>query len=197
MLRSPFAFLFASGQDRDFGGDESELDLLHANHVAVLDGSLAERSPLFAAGNLLVSLKHIHSIAILDANTLDVLWLYGPTNLVLSHHPVLTPAGTILVFNNGVDASEVLEIDPLTYRAVWRYAKGPAFFSASRGSVQRLPNGNTLVTESDRGYAFEVTPSGETVWRFANPDFTEKGERRFIWRMTRFHPDDLPFLRER
>jgi len=50
------------------------------------------------------------------------------------------------------------------------------------------------VTESDRGYAFEVTPAGETVWRYANPDVDEKGFRSEIPRMRRFPPFELPFL---
>jgi hypothetical protein len=60
--------------------------------------------------------------------------------------------------------------------------------------VQRLPNGNTLITESDRGYVHEVTPEKETVWRFANPDVNEEGKRMAIWRMTRFRRADLTFL---
>ena len=35
--------------------------------------------------------------------------------------------------------------------------------------VRVFPNGNTLVTESDAGRAFEVTPSGEIVWEFLSP----------------------------
>jgi hypothetical protein len=42
-------------------------------------------------------------------------------------------------------------------------------FSACCGTVQRLPNGNTVVTESEAGRAFEVTPAGEVVWRFDSP----------------------------
>jgi len=32
-----------------------------------------------------------------------------------------------------------------------------------------LPNGNTLITESENGKAFEVTPEGKIVWEFFNP----------------------------
>ncbi len=32
-----------------------------------------------------------------------------------------------------------------------------------------MPNGNTLITESDYGRALEVTPDGETVWEFYSP----------------------------
>ena len=34
---------------------------------------------------------------------------------------------------------------------------------------QRLPGGNVLVTESDNGRAFEITPDGDVVWDFYNP----------------------------
>jgi hypothetical protein len=33
----------------------------------------------------------------------------------------------------------------------------------------RLPNGNTLVSESDSGRAFELTPEKEIVWEYLNP----------------------------
>jgi hypothetical protein len=32
-----------------------------------------------------------------------------------------------------------------------------------------LPNGNTLITESDGGRLFEVTADGQIVWEFVNP----------------------------
>ncbi len=35
--------------------------------------------------------------------------------------------------------------------------------------ANRLPNGNTLICESVSGTIFEVTPKGETVWKYANP----------------------------
>lgn len=68
------------------------------------------------------------------------------------------------------------------------------FFSRTRGSCQKLPSGNVLVTESDRGYAFEVTREGQEVWPFANPDVRDDGKRNAIWRMKRFSPEDLSFL---
>ena len=43
------------------------------------------------------------------------------------------------------------------------------FYSESCGTAQRLPNGNTLVTESDGGRAFELTAGGQLVWEFYNP----------------------------
>jgi hypothetical protein len=38
------------------------------------------------------------------------------------------------------------------------------------GAARRLQNGNTLITESDNGRAFEVTEDGSIVWEFVNPE---------------------------
>ena len=79
----------------------------------------------------------------------------------------------MLVFDNqGRETrSSVVELEPLSGEIVWRYPGGKEgeFYSATCGTSARLPNGNTLVTESDNGRAFEVTPAGETVWEFYNP----------------------------
>ena len=49
--------------------------------------------------------------------------------------------------------------------------KKPAdFFSIIRGGCQRLPGGNTLITDSESGRALEVAPAGDIVWEFYNPD---------------------------
>ena len=54
---------------------------------------------------------------------------------------------------------------------VWQYlgTEREPFYSATCGSAQRLPNGNTLITESDNGRAFEITPENKIVWEFYNP----------------------------
>ena len=54
---------------------------------------------------------------------------------------------------------------------MWSYAgsEGWPFESAVRASQERLPNGNTLITEADGGRLFEVTPEGEVVWDYVNP----------------------------
>ena len=43
------------------------------------------------------------------------------------------------------------------------------FESEVRSSQARLPNGNTLITESDGGRIFEVTRPGQIVWNYINP----------------------------
>ncbi len=53
----------------------------------------------------------------------------------------------------------------------WTYqADTPTEFFASKISgAHRLENGNTLICSGVEGSFFEVTPSGETVWKYKNP----------------------------
>lgn len=77
------------------------------------------------------------------------------------------------------DYSRVLEMDPTTLEIVWEYtariAGYPAFgedmkfYSHYESGAQRLPNGNTLITESKCGRLFEVTPEYEIVWEYISP----------------------------
>jgi outer membrane protein assembly factor BamB len=87
----------------------------------------------------------------------------------------------------------VIELDPSTGTTRWAYRGSAAapFFSQSCGTAQRLSNGNTLVTESDNGRAFEIDADGEIVWEFYNPE--QAGERlQFIatlFEVVRLPPD--------
>ena len=81
--------------------------------------------------------------------------------------------GNILVLDNGVPPlsyvyqvgkSRVLEIDPVTYEIAWTYEDGYQFFAASTANAERLPNANTLISESFSSRVFEVTTEGKIVW---------------------------------
>lgn len=195
LRHSPYDYLLPTISDKTFS-DDAELDLFHMNHVEVFDGRLGQLSPLFERGNLLISIRHLNAIAIVDGRSRNIIWLWGPNNIAMQHHPQLLPNGHILVFDNGTERSRVIELDPVRRELVWTYANGTDFFSSWGGSVQRLPNGNTLITETSSGYVTEVTPEGEVAWRFANPNVDDDGQRSNIWRMTRFVPSDLSFLDE-
>ena len=62
-------------------------------------------------------------------------------------------------------------MDAVSGDLVWYYEGDAAapFFTHTCGVAERMPNGNTLITESDNGRAFEVLSSGEIVWEFHNP----------------------------
>ena len=90
------------------------------------------------------------------------------------HDPEFLDNGNILLFDNLGHGgfSKVIEFDPLTQAISWAYEGNAAndFRSTVLGASQRLSNGNTLITESTRGRAFEVTPDGTIVWDFVNPE---------------------------
>jgi hypothetical protein len=78
------------------------------------------------------------------------------------------------------DYSRVVEFDPVTLEIVWEYKNiypfvdendflNRLFYSRFISSAQRLPNGNTLITDGGYGRVFEVTADGEIVWEFINP----------------------------
>jgi len=148
------------------------VDLLHTNSIEVLDGRLAGKSEAFRAGNVLVSMRHISAIAVIDMDTEKVVW--AMTQMWhLQHQPTVLDNRNILLFdNNGHQGfSRVIEFDPITQEMTWSYEteKPEDFYSDVCGSNARLPNGNTLITESTAGRAFEVTPDKRIVWEFFNP----------------------------
>ena len=154
-------------------------DLLHTNTIQLLDGSLGHLSPLFKKGNVLLASLFLNAIYILDSSENKVVWMMdGDENglWVGMHEPSLLESGNILLFANnwvssGMGNSEILEIDPFTKKTVWSYrgSEEEPFYSRLCGTCQRLPNGNTLIAESENGRAFEVTKEGDTVWEFVSP----------------------------
>jgi len=147
-------------------------DILHTNTVELLDGSQADRLPAFAAGNVLICVRELSVIAVLDLELEKAVWgVHGRWGK--PHQPTLLDNGNLLMFDNRGyhDRSQVLEFDPATFEVEWTLRGNPPddFYSYECGSNQRLENGNTLITESDRGKAFEVTPEGTTVWKYLNP----------------------------
>lgn len=152
------------------------VDIFHANTIKLIDGSVAHSYPMFKKGHILVSMRNIHTIAVIDPEQEKVTWV-ATGMWKYQHEPRLLSNGHILVFDNrgGKDGkSRAVEFDPLTREIVWSYQGDPAeaFYSREAGTIQRLPNGNTLITESENGRGFEVTKEGEIVWEFYNPNRT-------------------------
>ena len=147
-------------------------DIFHTNTIEVLDGRLAERVPAFRRGNVLISLRNTNTIAVMDLAAESVVWIaHGAW--AGQHHPTVLDNGNLLLFDNlGLGAaSRLIELDPETLDIRWTYRAEPPedFFSVYCGAQQRLAGGNTLITESCNGRAFEVTRDGEIVWEWINP----------------------------
>jgi hypothetical protein len=132
--------------------------------------------------------------------------------------------GNILVFDNGGwggyglpnpsspigkkcalrDYSRVLEIDPITLKIVWQYTPAEAgypmpvdanrFYSPFISGAQRLPNGNTLITEGSGGRVFEVTAKHELIWEFISPYWGVKFPLNLVYRAYRVPYNWVPQL---
>jgi hypothetical protein len=165
------------------------LDLLHADYLHwITDPGLAKRDPRFRPGTVLVTIRNQDSVVLFDWERGEALWAWGRGELRRPHDASVLPDGNVLVFDNRTDTgwSRVVEVDPRTERIVWSYrAPNPSdFYTQTRGTVQRLPNGNTLIGESNQGRGFEVTREGEIVWEYLVPR-NEKG-RRPAFRLERY-----------
>lgn len=167
------------------------IDLFHCNSIEWMHHEhLVSRDPLYDLGNVLVCSRWQNRIFIVNWERKELLWSWGNGRLSGPHDARVLENGHILVFDNGVGRkrSRVLEVDPLSRKIVWRYkAPNPGdFHTITRGSNQRLPNGNTLITNSDHGLVFEVTPGGDVVWEFRCPYRDENGRRAAIVRAMRY-----------
>jgi hypothetical protein len=164
-------------------------ELLHANAVKVLPSELAADFPGFEAGQVLVSMRDIHAVALLDVAKRSVVWAAcGPWRS--QHDPSFLAGGRLLIFDNhGLEGrSRVFEYDPRTQALPWSFSgRGDTrFYTNEGGMCQRLPNGNTLIVSSEDGKIFEVTPDKSLAW--------STSIHRIVTSARRYGRDQLPFL---
>jgi hypothetical protein len=160
------------------GGREG--DFLHTNTIELLDGRLAHLDPRFAAGNTLISIVGLDAVCVIGRDSRQVEWALSSL-WSYQHQPTVIDDSHMLIFDNHGEFgdSRVLEFHPVTQEVTWSYAGTPEdpIRTGSGGSCQRLPNGNTLIIESDGGRALEVTRDGTVVWEFHVPYDVELQER--------------------
>ena len=168
-VNSPYARLLNKGS---WYNDD---DFLHTNSIDVIDEDAAARLPFAKAGQVLLSFRDMDTIAVLDLERQQIVWaLRGPW--MSQHDADVLPNGEIMLFDNlghfgPGGRSRVIAFDPMTSEITWQYrgTRAQPFDSEVRAAQQRLPNGNTLITEAVGGRLFEVTADGDIVWEFINP----------------------------
>jgi hypothetical protein len=158
------------------------IDYVHMNSIAVDYDS-----------NIVISSRHLSEVTKIDRKTGEIIWRLGgkhnqfefvnDIDSISYQHDVRPVPGMdnhYTIFDNGnykeIRYSRAVEflIDTTTMTAtkVWEYRHSPDRYAYAMGSVQRLPNGNTLINWSGNPYpiATEVTPEGEIVYemRFTN-----------------------------
>jgi len=166
-------------------------DPLHLNDVEELSSAMAAQYPMFAAGDLVVSLFQFNLVMVFDPNTREVKWTQV-TPFVHQHDPDFLGDGWISVFNNNSDGSplgiisggsQMLAFRPHTGEQYGIYPekldasllaatkKAPSgherrFYTRVGGKAQKLPTGNWLIVEAVGGRLFEVDERRHTVWEW-------------------------------
>lgn len=180
--------------------ERGRFDPFHTNSLHVI--SPVEASALgapFQAGDLLVSMAMLDTIAVIDPRTETVRWWQqGPFGM--QHQPRVAPNGGIVVFDNHKtpQQSAVEIFDPRTHRVIWEYAGSQAspLHSKRSGGAEFLSNGNLLVVETDRGRAFELTAEKQIVWEYRSPYRAGEQQDRVaaIYSMQRIDESELAWL---
>ena len=174
-------------------------DVLHTNTVQVLDGRHVERHPAMAEGQILLTLPNIDTLAVLDPTARDgqgeVVWAMTH-GWRFPHEGTLLASGDLMIFDNqgNQSLSRVEIFDPASHAVRWSYDGTPenGFYTEICGAVHQLDNGNLLITESQDGRAFELTPEQDIVWdyRWDERSADEPGLVAMLFDMQRIAEDD-------
>ncbi|TAL67312.1 MAG: hypothetical protein EPN82_15170 [Bacteroidetes bacterium] len=148
-------------------------------------------------GNVLISSRDLDEITKINRQTGAIIWRLGGKECKnnqftflndtidgfwgFSHqHSIhLLPNGNLLLFDNGnlkpIQYSRAVEyeIDEVnkTVKKVWEYRCSPDIYSITQGSVQRLPNGNTIIgwgANTQQITFTEVMPDGSKAMEAKN-----------------------------
>ena len=144
---------------------DSLIDWVHANALDV-----------DTDGNILVSCRHLDEITKINRQTGDIIWRWGgeycknnqftfindPTGFSHQHFIRKLTNGNLSLFDNGnlhsPEYSRAVEyqLDEENKLAflVWEYSNDPISFSSAMGSVNRLPDHNTII-----GWGTGVNPA--------------------------------------
>ncbi len=155
-----------------------------------------------AAGNLLLSSRHMDEITKIDRGTGEILWRMGGKNnqftfvddsIGFSHQHALRriPNGNITLFDNGNFHSPQfsraveykLDEENKTVTLVWQYRNTPDNYGVAMGYVDRLPNGNTLIGWGvSTPSVTEVNSEGMKLFELSLPDnVVSYRAYRFVW----------------
>lgn len=172
-------------------------DPTHLNSLFELGGNgwFDDGDERFRPGNILVSARNLNAVFVIDKQTGEIVWKHSD-GLDFQHEAQMIPEGVLgeglmVVFNNGYHnlnayrRSEIRAIDPTDGRVVWSYSD-PTFYTTVAGTQQVLPNGNVLVTSSEGGRVFEISPNKEKLWEWIPPYLP--------MRVTRYPADYCPQL---
>lgn len=161
--------------------------LMNASTIDYVHGNAIEPD---TDGNVMISARHLSEITKINRSTGAMIWRLGGVNnqftfpndsIEISYqHDIRRIAnGHITMFDNGnfhtpnFSRSVEYQLDEVNKIAtlVWQYRNTPDIYGGSRGSSQRLSNGNTFICWGSTNPNFtEVTPAGTVVLEMSLPN---------------------------
>jgi hypothetical protein len=168
--------IYESGYGDLIASSQKTLDITHLNDVEVLSESMAKQFPIFAAGDIMLSIRNLSTVLVIDGKTEKVKWHFRHP-LIRQHDPDFEPDGYITIFDNRDDMTQkgmklgptqLVRVNPATreWSVIYPQTDGQAFYTQTGGKHQLLPNGNRLITEAHGGRVFEIDTNGDTVWNW-------------------------------
>lgn len=149
-------------------GEES--DWTHMNDIDKLSN-----------GNFQLSIRNFNVVIEVKPETGAIIDVIGRPNapeiMSRQHNPHrLEQWGTIIIADSHND--RVIEYDLASGEPVWKYG-GSEKLDWPR-DADRLPNGNTLITDSLNHRVIEVNKSGDVVWEFSGVRLPYEADRRGV-----------------
>jgi hypothetical protein len=165
-------------------------DALHQNLLAqYIDCVHGNAIEIDNDGNLIISSRHLDEITKINRATGDIIWRFGGLNnqftfmgdtlkFTYQHAIRRISNGNVTLFDNGnfhtPKFSRAVEysLDEInkTATVVWEYRHNPDYYGLAMGYVQRLPNGNTLISWGwTNPTVTEVKPDGTIVFEMTLP----------------------------
>lgn len=159
-------------------------DPFHVNSIHYINSLYIQQ--LFGEPVIVVGARNINNVFFVGVHSGKIVFELNE-GIAGQHHAHIIPGGlpgenNLLLLDNGINrhtvtdshAARVIEVDIKTKQIVWEYGGLEDQYymhSPIGGSVERQPDGNTLVCEGNKGVIFEVTPQKKLVWHFIYPDF--------------------------
>jgi hypothetical protein len=128
----------------------------HLNDIDAVDNGSA----------FLVSPRNFDRVMLIDRGSKRIRWTLGEEDnydiLNEQHNPVLLSQDPVTVLVADSENNRVVEYERTKngWNRTWTYGKGLDW----PRDADRLPNGNTLIVDSNNNRALEVTPGGDVVW---------------------------------
>ena len=185
----------------------TDWDPLHLNDVQVVTSELAKTNPLLKAGDMLVSLRNINTLAVIDGKTKRVNWLSFGT-MLKQHSPRFFDGGVLAFDNQGGDdktgGSRLAWVDMTSGESKTLYPRSGStppepFASKFAGHIDiSRDNRRALVTLTHSGAVWEIDlENGEVPWEYVYTHPQKPGRRRNIYTAKYVYDVTFPMNRDK